>query len=138
MLTNAGKSTTSSMLAYVLHAMGNDLTAVIGAWVPQVGLLSLSLRSVFLLLCFLCKDFLDMPLWEFVDSVCKTVFVHIRAFVFHSEIFHLHAKLSFDVTAFCSLLKETSSVELVATLYWRYPIPSHLFFLCLVICMSWL
>ncbi|XP_075108056.1 uncharacterized protein LOC107826838 [Nicotiana tabacum] len=31
-----GKSTTSSMLAYVLHAMGNDLTAVIGAWVPQL------------------------------------------------------------------------------------------------------
>ncbi|OIS95694.1 PREDICTED: uncharacterized protein LOC109235188 [Nicotiana attenuata] len=31
-----GKSTTASMLAYVLNAMGNDLTAVIGAWVPQL------------------------------------------------------------------------------------------------------
>lgn len=31
-----GKSTTASMLAYVLHAMGDDLTAVVGAHVPQV------------------------------------------------------------------------------------------------------
>lgn len=31
-----GKSTTASMLAYVLRAMGDDLTAVIGALVPQV------------------------------------------------------------------------------------------------------
>ncbi|KAK4350883.1 hypothetical protein RND71_030196 [Anisodus tanguticus] len=31
-----GKSTTASMLAYVLNAMGDDLTAVIGAWVPQL------------------------------------------------------------------------------------------------------
>ncbi|XP_042037593.1 UDP-N-acetylmuramate--L-alanine ligase-like isoform X2 [Salvia splendens] len=30
-----GKSTTASMLAYVLKAMGDDLTAVIGAQVPQ-------------------------------------------------------------------------------------------------------
>ncbi|KAL2527346.1 UDP-N-acetylmuramate--L-alanine ligase [Abeliophyllum distichum] len=30
-----GKSTTTSMLAYVLKAMGDDLTAVIGAQVPQ-------------------------------------------------------------------------------------------------------
>ncbi|KAM3682181.1 hypothetical protein ACB098_12G054100 [Castanea mollissima] len=30
-----GKSTTASMLAYVLKAMGDDLTAVIGAHVPQ-------------------------------------------------------------------------------------------------------
>ncbi|KAL5727256.1 hypothetical protein ACHQM5_000472 [Ranunculus cassubicifolius] len=30
-----GKSTTASMLAYVLRAMGDDLTAIIGAHVPQ-------------------------------------------------------------------------------------------------------
>ena len=35
----AGKSTTASMLAYVLKAMGDDLTAVIGAHVPQVSTL---------------------------------------------------------------------------------------------------
>lgn len=34
--TLVGKSTTTSMLAYVLKAMGDDLTAVIGAQVPQV------------------------------------------------------------------------------------------------------
>ncbi|KAM6555777.1 hypothetical protein CsatB_002796 [Cannabis sativa] len=31
-----GKSTTTAMLAYVLNAMGDDLTAVVGADVPQV------------------------------------------------------------------------------------------------------
>ncbi|KAK8703358.1 hypothetical protein V6N13_021676 [Hibiscus sabdariffa] len=30
-----GKSTTASLLAYVLKAMGDDLTAVVGAYVPQ-------------------------------------------------------------------------------------------------------
>nr|GMD53793.1 UDP-N-acetylmuramate--L-alanine ligase-like [Ipomoea batatas] len=30
-----GKSTTASMLAYLLHAMGDDITAVVGAKVPQ-------------------------------------------------------------------------------------------------------
>ena len=35
-LNMAGKSSTSSMLAYVLSAMGDDLTAVVGAEVPQV------------------------------------------------------------------------------------------------------
>ncbi|KAF5175766.1 Udp-n-acetylmuramate--l-alanine ligase [Thalictrum thalictroides] len=30
-----GKSTTASMLAYVLNAMGDDLTAIVGAHVPQ-------------------------------------------------------------------------------------------------------
>jgi UDP-N-acetylmuramate-alanine ligase len=33
-----GKSTTASMLAYVLKAMDDDLTAVVGAYVPQVSL----------------------------------------------------------------------------------------------------
>ncbi|CAI9771934.1 unnamed protein product [Fraxinus pennsylvanica] len=32
-----GKSTTASMLAYVLKSMGDDLTAVVGAQVPQFG-----------------------------------------------------------------------------------------------------
>lgn len=32
----SGKSTTASMLAYVLKAMGDDITAVVGAHVPQV------------------------------------------------------------------------------------------------------
>ncbi|KAK6936789.1 Mur ligase, N-terminal catalytic domain [Dillenia turbinata] len=32
-----GKSTTASMLAYVLKAMGEDITAVVGAQVPQFG-----------------------------------------------------------------------------------------------------
>lgn len=36
LFTLVGKSTTTSMLAYVLEAMGDDLTAVIGAQVPQV------------------------------------------------------------------------------------------------------
>ncbi|KAI3913167.1 hypothetical protein MKW98_007183 [Papaver atlanticum] len=31
-----GKSTTSAMLAYVLKPMGDDITAVVGAIVPQV------------------------------------------------------------------------------------------------------
>ncbi|XP_057952582.1 uncharacterized protein LOC131146806 [Malania oleifera] len=31
-----GKTTTASMLAYILNAMGDDLTAVVGAHVPQV------------------------------------------------------------------------------------------------------
>lgn len=35
-MINAGKSTTASMLAYVLKSMGDDLTAVVGAQVPQV------------------------------------------------------------------------------------------------------
>lgn len=35
-LTYAGKSTTASMLAYVMKAMGDDLTAIVGAHVPQV------------------------------------------------------------------------------------------------------
>lgn len=33
---NVGKSTTASMLAYVLKELGDDLTAVVGAEVPQV------------------------------------------------------------------------------------------------------
>lgn len=41
----AGKSTAASMLAYVLHAMGDDLTAVVGAHVPQVSSYSLWLRQ---------------------------------------------------------------------------------------------
>lgn len=32
----AGKSTTTAMLAYVLNAMDDDLTAIVGAEVPQV------------------------------------------------------------------------------------------------------
>lgn len=32
----AGKSTTAAMLASVLNAMGDDLTAIVGADVPQV------------------------------------------------------------------------------------------------------
>lgn len=35
-MIHAGKSTTASMLAYVLKSMGDDLTAVVGAQVPQV------------------------------------------------------------------------------------------------------
>lgn len=35
-MINAGKSTTASMLAYVLKSMGDDVTAVVGGQVPQV------------------------------------------------------------------------------------------------------
>jgi UDP-N-acetylmuramate-alanine ligase len=46
-MINAGKSTTAGMLAYVLKAMGDDLTAVIGAHVPQVSFYFEQLSSMY-------------------------------------------------------------------------------------------
>lgn len=61
------------MLAYVLDAMGDNLTAVVGAHVPQVSFFSKQLQI---------KD-------EFADAIGKTYLSCPFAHVYFLSIFHV-------------------------------------------------
>ena len=49
----SGKSTTTAMLSVVLRNLGEDITAIVGAQVPQVflGIISSTLSDVGIFLC---------------------------------------------------------------------------------------
>lgn len=123
LLTNAGKTTTASMLAYVLDAMGDDLTAVIGARVPQVG--SLCIFMEFRLMC---------SLWVFQQGlqVDKLIFVHIRAFESYCGFFQTYF--------WCNFLLQLAERNIIFGTGCNFVLevsnPFTPLFLYLVVCMS--
>ncbi|KAF3973105.1 hypothetical protein CMV_003446 [Castanea mollissima] len=74
-----GKSTTASMLAYVLKAMGDDLTAVIGARVPQAARQRFPFKAIWVVFQPHSYRHLEELKDEFATALCDADHVVVTA-----------------------------------------------------------